>query len=241
MSVSFAEVRTRQIQARTVGEIERLASDPEAAAELSRHPSYAAIGTWLAPEREHRVLELGCGPGKFVAMLASLGFEVTGVDPLPYPEWELIRRHHDVDLRSGIAAESLPFPDGSFDAVACLGALLYFPEPEVALGEIRRVLPEGGRLVLRTVNRENAYTRRTGRRLDPASRNLYAAGELRELVASKGFRVERSFSWGFWPPFAPQLWWWLTTAWMPFSVNTLLSRLTPERRRINHVVLATAA
>lgn len=238
--MSFAALRTRQLQARIRDEIERLAGDPVAAARLSRHPQYACIGTWLTPQRERRVLELGCGPGKFVAMLASLGFDVTGVDPLPYTEWELIRRRHRVDLRDGIAAEGLPFPDASFGAVACLGALLYFREPELGLREMRRVLPDGGRLVLRTVNRENAYTRRTGRRLDPASRNLYTSAELCELVSAAGFRVERSFSWGFWPPFAPQLWWWLATAWVPLWLNTLLSRATPEQRRINHVVMATA-
>lgn len=239
--MSFAELRTRQLQARTRHEIERLAGDPATAARLSRHPQYACIGTWLAPGREPRVLELGCGPGKFVAMLASLGFDVTGVDPLRYPEWELIRQRHAVDLRDGIAAEQLPFADESFGAVACLGALLYFREPELGLSEMRRVLPDGGRLVLRTVNRENAYTRRTGRRLDPASRNLYTAGELRELVSSAGFRVERAFSWGFWPPLAPQLWWWLATAWLPLSLQAALSRATPEGRRINHVVMAIAA
>ena len=239
--MGFAELRTRQLQARSKAEIERLAGDAEAARRLSRHPHYACVGEWLEPEHGRRALELGCGPGKFVAMLASLGYEVTGIDPHGFAEWELIRARHRVDLRDGVAAEELPFADASFDAVACLGALLYFDDPLRGLREMRRVLREGGRLVLRTVNRENAYTRRTGRRLDPASRNLYTLEELRRLVAEAGFRVERAFSWGFWPPYAPQLWWWLAAAWLPLPVLTALSRATPERRRINHVVMATAA
>jgi SAM-dependent methyltransferase len=240
VSVGFAELRVRQLQARTRDEIDRLAADAGGAAELSRHPYYACIGTWLSPEQGRRVLEVGCGPGKFVAMLASLGFDVTGIDPHAFPEWDLIRGRHRVDLREGVAAEDLPFPDGSFDAAACLGALLYFEDPERGLREIRRVVRDGGRLVLRTVNRENAYTRRTGRRLDPSSRNLYTLDELERLVEAAGFRAERAFSWGFWPPVAPQLWWWLAAAWLPLRVHSALSRLTPARRRINHVVLATA-
>jgi SAM-dependent methyltransferase len=239
--VGFADMRTRQLQARGRREIERLLRDRDWAERRSRHPYYACAGVWLDTARGRRLLELGCGPGRFVALLATLGFEVTGIDPHRFPEWDLIEREATVELRAGIAAERLPFADASFDAVACLGALLYFEEPERALGETRRVLREGGRLVLRTVNRDNLYTRRTGSPLDPASRNLYTLPELRELVAAAGFRVERAFSWGFFPPVATQLWWWLATVWLPLAAHGLLSRATPERYRVNHVLLAVAA
>lgn len=188
-----------------------------------------------------RVLELGCGPGKFVALLASLGYEVVGVDPSSFPDWELIKnRHHDVEFREEIVAEALPFEDRSFDHVACLGALLYFDDPARGLREMARVIRPNGHLVLRTPNRDNLYTRRTGKRLDPASRNLYTMAELQALLRENGFQVKRSFSFGFWPPFAPDLYWYVVSVWMPLSLQTRLSNLTPAHNRVNNIVFARA-
>jgi ubiquinone/menaquinone biosynthesis C-methylase UbiE len=45
-------------------------------------------------------------------------------------------------------AEALAHPDACFDAVLSLYALLHFPEPVTAIGEMFRVLRPGGRLVL---------------------------------------------------------------------------------------------
>lgn len=44
-------------------------------------------------------------------------------------------------------AEALDVPDASFDVVLCALGLMYFPEPERAVREMRRVLRPGGRLV----------------------------------------------------------------------------------------------
>ncbi|MDP2004790.1 MAG: class I SAM-dependent methyltransferase [Rubrivivax sp.] len=45
-------------------------------------------------------------------------------------------------------AESLVWPEASFDVVLCALGLMYMPEPEQALREMRRVLRPGGRLVV---------------------------------------------------------------------------------------------
>ena len=46
------------------------------------------------------------------------------------------------------AAESLPFPDSHFDAVACQFGLMFFEDRRAAIGEMRRVLRPGGRLAI---------------------------------------------------------------------------------------------
>jgi ubiquinone/menaquinone biosynthesis C-methylase UbiE len=53
----------------------------------------------------------------------------------------------DVDLREG-DAEHLPVEDASFDTVVCALSLCTIPSPDAAVGEMRRVLAPGGRLLL---------------------------------------------------------------------------------------------
>jgi hypothetical protein len=69
---------------------------------------------------------------------------------------------------------------------------------------------------------------------------LYRSDELTQLLAGTGFRVERSFSFGFWPPFATDVWWWLQTAWLPFRVVSALGEALPPDRRVNHILHAVA-
>lgn len=238
--MTWSGLRTRQLQAKQRRDLERLLTDRAFAERMARHPAYASVGSWIVRDRGDRVLELGCGPGRFVALLATLGFHVDGVDPHAFPEWELLAGLPYVTLQSGVAAESLPFEDAIFDHVACVGALLYFDDPDAGLREARRVIRTGGRLVVRNVNRSNLFTRRTGRRLDPASKQLYTLEELVAVIERAGFRVESSFAFGFWPPFGPTLYWYLVSVWIPLAVQTLLSTLIPGRYRVNNVVFATA-
>lgn len=233
------ETRTQQIVRSQDVLLQRLLADRRFARRMSRHPLHASVGGWLSVDLGKRVLELGCGPGKYVAMLSTLGFEVTGVDPHRFPSWDLLERATGATLLDGTFAESLPFGDGAFDGVACLGALLYFADARKAVAEIRRVLRPEGRAVIRTVNERNLYTMATGRRLDPASKNLYTMEALTRLLEESGLVVERSFACGFWPPCSVDLWWYLTCVWLPFPVQAALGRLLPQAYRLNNVAFAS--
>ena len=65
------------------------------------------------------------------------------------PEWlqSLNSSHERIEWREG-AAESLPFPDQSFDAVVSQFGLMFFMDRRQALREMLRVLAPGGRLVV---------------------------------------------------------------------------------------------
>jgi SAM-dependent methyltransferase len=220
--------------------LERLLMDRQFANISGRHPAHARILDFLSPENGTKLLELGCGPGKYVALLCNAGFDVVAVDPHHFPTWELIKKHTAAEMHDKVFAESLPYADNSFDHVACLGALLYFKDPEQAMKEIRRVLKPGGRLVMRTVNKGNLFTARTGKRLDPASNQLYTMPELINLVKAHGFSVVDSFSHGFWPPALTNLWWYLACVWVPSRVQDFLSRRLAPENRVNNVVFAQA-
>lgn len=205
---------------------------------MAAHPSNACISDWLPGGTGEKLLELGCGPGKYVAMLSTLGYQITGVDPLEFPTWKMLREKTSAELLPRVHAEQLPFPDDSFDHAVCLGALLYFDDPERALREMYRVVKPGGKIIIRTVNTDNLYTRRTGKKLDPASKHLYTLAELTDLLERCGFRACRAFAYGFWPPFWTDFWWYLVTVWLSVDVqNYLSSKLRPEYR-VNNIVFA---
>lgn len=238
--MNFSHLRNHQIMTAQNRLLLRFLHDRAFAETSSRMPLHARIGEWLPRGRGIKVLELGCGPGKYVAMLTSLGYQVTGVDPIPFPSWVSIREKTDAELIDGVAAESLPFPNDSFDHAVCLGALLYFTDPVRALEELRRVVRPGGRVVVRTVNRFNLFTLSTGRRLDPASRQLFGREELEQLLDSNGFRVEESFCYGFWPPIASGFWWYLASVWLPQWLQNALSYCISPTHRVNLVCLVTS-
>ncbi len=91
-----------------------------------------------------RVLDVASGPGYVAAAAAARGARVTGVD-FSLAMVRLARAQNPgVKFRKG-NAESLPFPDGSFDAVVMNFGMLHLARPEHAVGEALRVLRPGGR------------------------------------------------------------------------------------------------
>ncbi|HEX2072320.1 MAG TPA: methyltransferase domain-containing protein, partial [Geodermatophilus sp.] len=92
------------------------------------------------------VLDVACGTGIVARTVADrLGGtgRVVGVD-LNEAMLTVARRvRPDLDWRPGDAAD-LPFPDGSFDAVLCQMALMFFPDRTAALREMARVARPGG-------------------------------------------------------------------------------------------------
>jgi ubiquinone/menaquinone biosynthesis C-methylase UbiE len=101
---------------------------------------------------EDRVLDIGCGPGAAARRGARQGAAVTGVDPSPVMlrlvRWiSAARRAHGLEWRVG-RAEALPAKNGSVTVVWAISTFHHWDDPAAGLGEIRRVLAPGGRVVL---------------------------------------------------------------------------------------------
>jgi len=156
----------------------------------------------LGDRRSGRILDLACGAGIVVEALAADAERVVGVDLTP----EMLRRarercadHANVELHEG-AVESLPFADGSFDAVVTRLSIHHFQEPARALGEARRVLAAGGRLVVLDIVAsevpEEALLHNSLEALrDPSHVRLLPASELRQVIASAGFAPRAEQRW----------------------------------------------
>lgn len=105
----------------------------------------SALIEYAGVEAGMRALDVGCGPGALTAALAErLGAaKVSGADPSE-PFAEACRaRLPGVEIVVA-SAESLPFADGSFDAVLSQLVVNFIRDPHAGVREMRRVTCPGG-------------------------------------------------------------------------------------------------
>src|SRR5687767_8362849 len=188
---------------------DRFYSDPDIAAryDRSRALSPETVGAWrelirerVPPATTRRVVDLGCGTGRFTTTLGALyAGPVLAVDASA-PMLEGARRSAGATELSlhfvRASGEALPLPDGWADLFFLSMVFHHFPEPRRALREIRRCLRRGGALLIRTCTLEalDSYTYQrffpSARRFDeerfPPRRGLVA------LVESEGFALNVS-------------------------------------------------
>jgi ubiquinone/menaquinone biosynthesis C-methylase UbiE len=105
---------------------------------------------WLGERAQGRVLEVAIGTGRnlphYRAETAVTGIELSPA-MLAIARQRAAALGREVDLREG-DAEHLSFGDASFDTVVCALSLCTIPRPAAAIGEMKRVLVPGGRLLL---------------------------------------------------------------------------------------------
>jgi SAM-dependent methyltransferase len=101
------------------------------------------------PERG-RVLEVGCGSGRFLRALAALrpGLVAVGCDLSRAALQRLAAEAPEVEARPVEPPALLPAADAEFDAVLALDVLEHLADPDAMLAEMRRVLAPGGILHL---------------------------------------------------------------------------------------------
>lgn len=90
-----------------------------------------------------RVLDVGCGAGSFCSAAAERRADVAGLDAAAALLEIARRRVPQGDFRVG-DLQSLPFADGSFDAVTGFNAFQFAADPVAAFAEARRVAMRGG-------------------------------------------------------------------------------------------------
>jgi len=94
-----------------------------------------------------QALDIGCGNGKFLSKLVSLGWDAQGV--------EFNAGAVDVCHKSGLRVyhgdlHSAKFPAESFDLVSARHLIEHLPDPDSFMAEVARILKPGGYLQIRT-------------------------------------------------------------------------------------------
>ena len=106
--------------------------------------------SWACAEAQNETLEVAVGTGLNLP-LYDADVRLTGIDLSPemlsIAKQRAAESGQAVDLREA-DAHQLPFADASFDTVVCTYSLCNIPDPYRAVGEMKRVLRPGGRLIL---------------------------------------------------------------------------------------------
>jgi len=108
------------------------------------HGLAGGVLEWLNADVGEYILDLGCGDGQLTQRIAASGAQVLGVDASP----EMVATARERGIEAELAtAESLPFHDGTFDAVFSNAVLHWIRDQDAMLTQVHRVLKPGGRFV----------------------------------------------------------------------------------------------
>ncbi len=138
--------------------------------------------------RVRLAVDLGCGPGELLPVLAERAEAVIGVDSSP--SMLALAERRTMGLPVGIRMgelEHLPMADGEADFLVVSLTLHHLPDPAAALAEARRVLAPDGRLVVIDFasHADEAMRQRFGDRWLGFSRD-----QLTAWLARAGFSLE---------------------------------------------------
>jgi len=118
-----------------------------------------------------RILDAGCGEGSFTKSMAERGALVSGVDG-SIKLIEIARQKFGgagINFQVADLRQTLPFPDGSFDAVVSNMVLMDFDPIDQAIQETARVMRPGGSFVIAILH------------------PVFSRGELRKTLLEKIF------------------------------------------------------
>jgi SAM-dependent methyltransferase len=156
------------------------------------------LGFLLARARAgERVLDVGCGEGRFTAELVAAGVHGVGIDVAEEPLRRARAAHPGLDVQLIDAFGPWPLADASFDAVWAGEVIEHVADTAGWLSEIRRVLRPGGRLLVSTPNHSRLAVLRLGlsarafdAHFDPRSDHLrfYTRRTLTSLLEDFGFQ-----------------------------------------------------
>lgn len=120
------------------------------------------------------LLELGCGEGRGVELLAPLAESYIGIDKIKSVIEDLEAKFPDYQFMSGVFPP-FPFEDNSFDSIVTFQVIEHVKDDEGFIQEIHRVLKPGGMALITTPNIKMTLSR------NPWHEREYTGDELTSL------------------------------------------------------------
>ena len=153
-------------------------------------------------EHDHTVLDIATGAGFLGLEFAKRARKVYGCDLTRNMLLKACEKQKILDLdNTGFLlsdVESLPFPDGGFDIVSCRFAFHHFPDPEMALREMKRVCKKRMIIVdgVSSEDREKSlFHNRIEKMRDPSHVRIYALSEIKTMLDNIGANVVDLVHW----------------------------------------------
>jgi ubiquinone/menaquinone biosynthesis C-methylase UbiE len=165
----------------------------------SEGPDLRRMVELAQPTGEELVLDVATGGGHTALAFAPHVREVVATDFTPEmltAAERFIRGRGIINVRFQAAdAESLPFPDGTFDIVTTRVAPHHFPNPERYVAEVARVLRSGGVFVLDDNiapedDELDAFLNRLEKWRDPSHVRSHRVSQWRAWIEQAGLTVE---------------------------------------------------
>lgn len=130
------------------------------------------------------LLELGCGEGRGVELLAPLADSYVALDKIGEVIDSLKAKYPDLDFQQAVFPPFTTIADNTFDTIVSFQVIEHVKADGDFLAEIYRVLKPGGRAILTTPNIKKTLTR------NPWHVREYTAVELTELAKKYFDKVE---------------------------------------------------
>jgi SAM-dependent methyltransferase len=138
-----------------------------------------------------RLLDVGCGDGRWLYLVRKRGWETTGVE-ISSQAAQFAREQYDLDVKVGSLIEQ-QFPTGNFKVVTFWHSLEHLHDPRAALQEAFRILRQGGIVTVQVPNIDTILFRVFGRyySMIQAPYHLYhfSPSTLGTLLMESGFEV----------------------------------------------------
>lgn len=163
------------------------------------------------PQKNYKILEIGCGDGEFTRRIAHLGGQITATDITP----EVLKRGRKENKFKNVKyvlanAEKLKFSQNTFDIV-CGVSILHHIDTEKSIKEMYRVLKKGGKLFFTEPNllNPNIFIGLNTPRL--REKMEYSPDEIAltrfkttKMLKNAGFRKFKVENYDFLHPFTPE-------------------------------------
>jgi len=140
-----------------------------------------------------KVLDVGAGTGRLAIELARLGAEVTALDV----SGSMLRVLDQKARKAGVKivttvgeAESLDFPDHSFDWIVSAFVIVHLKDPKYFFIEAYRVLKDGGKLLVTNINQKEPPDIKTTAGMIKIESYYHRPEKIREELEKLAFGIE---------------------------------------------------
>jgi ubiquinone/menaquinone biosynthesis C-methylase UbiE len=139
---------------------------------------------WLGESKGKEILDAGCGVGAFSEPLVKQN-TVYGVD-FSAKSLEFAAKRGLITMTEDLTA--LPFENGKFDVVMCIGVIQLIEEYRKVLKELARVTKPGGTMLIQTLHK-GALQRKVLSLFEKTKKfdKMYAMDELKQVFIEYGF------------------------------------------------------